>query len=159
MVNLNDLETLLQLLMLLAKYEKSIIVHDVFKDELVDLLAKSGSEDKFLKRFESYIRQIMENGDTAIGPPGMPIEHLAGQKNLARCGSNLESQTFVFYLSTRMALYIFYLLFMKDKATETLNIVRIYQLLKRASQNSCKENEKCRTEQRCLILLQLSRKT
>lgn len=82
MVNLNDLETLLQLLMLLAKYEKSIIVHDVFKDELVDLLAKSGSEDKFLKRFESYIRQIMENGDTAIGPPGMPIEHLAGQKNL-----------------------------------------------------------------------------
>ena len=64
MVNLNDLETLLQLLMLLAKYEKSIIVHDVFKDELVDLLAKSGSED------------------TAIGPPGMPIEHLAGQKNL-----------------------------------------------------------------------------
>lgn len=82
MVNLNDLETLLQLLMLLAKYEKSIIVHDVFKDELVDLLAKPGSEDKFLKRFESYIRQIMENGDTAIGPPGMPIEHLAGQKNL-----------------------------------------------------------------------------
>ena len=61
MVNLNDLETLLQLLM---------------------LLAKSGSEDKFLKRFESYIRQIMENGDTAIGPPGKPIEHLAGQKNL-----------------------------------------------------------------------------
>ena len=79
MVNLNDLETLLQLLMLFKKYGKSIIVHDVFKEELVDLLAKSGSEDKFLKRFESYIRQIMENGDTAIGPPGMPIEHLAGQ--------------------------------------------------------------------------------
>ena len=83
---------------------------------------------------------------------------LPDKRTFARCGSNLESQTFVFYLSTRMALYIFYLLFMKDKATETLNIVRIYQLLKRASQNSCKENEKCRTEQRCLILLQLSRK-
>ena len=68
---------------------------------------------------------------------------LPDKRTFARCGSNLESQTFVFYLSTRMALYIFYLLFMKDKATETLNIVRIYQLLKRASQNSCKENEKC----------------
>nr|DAY10143.1 MAG TPA: hypothetical protein [Caudoviricetes sp.] len=87
------------------------------------------------------------------------LNTLPDKRTFARCGSNLESQTFVFYLSTRMALYIFYLLFMKDKATETLNIVRIYQLLKRASQNSCKENEKCRTEQRCLILLQLSRKT
>lgn len=82
MVKLNDLETLLKLLLLLAKYESSIIVHDVFRDELVDLLAKSGSEDKFFKRLESYIRQIMENGETAIGPPGAPIEHLAGQKNL-----------------------------------------------------------------------------
>ena len=82
MVNLNDLQTLLQLLMLLSKYESSIIVHDEFKDELVGLLAKSGSESKFLRRFESYIWQIMEEGEAAIGPPGAPIEHLTGQKNL-----------------------------------------------------------------------------
>ena len=55
---MNDLETLLQLVMLLAKYGNSVIVHDVFRDELV------------------------ENGEAAIGPPGAPIEHLAGQKNL-----------------------------------------------------------------------------
>ena len=48
---LNDLETLLQLVMLLAKYGNSVIVHDVFRDELAGLLAKSGSEDKFFKRF------------------------------------------------------------------------------------------------------------
>ena len=30
----------------------------------------------------SYIQQLVENGEAAIGPPGAPIEHLAGQKNL-----------------------------------------------------------------------------
>ena len=58
MVILNDLETLLQLVMLLAKYGNSVIVHDVFRDELAGLLAKSGSEDKFFKRLASYIQPL-----------------------------------------------------------------------------------------------------
>ena len=64
---MNDLETLLQLVMLLAKYGNSVIVHDVFRDELAGLLAKSGSEDKFFKRLASYIQQLVENGEAAIG--------------------------------------------------------------------------------------------
>lgn len=59
---MNDLETLLQLVMLLAKYGNSVIVHDVFRDELAGLLAKSGSEDKFFKRLASYIQQLVEMG-------------------------------------------------------------------------------------------------
>lgn len=62
--------------------EIQLLFHDVFRDELAGLLAKSGSEDKFFKRLASYIQQLVENGEAAIGPPGAPIEHLAGQKNL-----------------------------------------------------------------------------
>lgn len=104
---MNDLETLLQLVMLLAKYGNSVIVHDVFRDELADLLAKSGSEDKFFKRLASYIQQLVENGEAAIGPPGAPIEHLAGQKNLCAMRFKLEiSNLRVFFVYKDGLIYL-----------------------------------------------------
>ena len=82
MIHLNELQTLLQLLLVLSQYEDFVILYDDFKDELVELIAKSGMEAKFLKRLGDYLQQLMENGDAAIGPPGAPMEHLTGQSPL-----------------------------------------------------------------------------